>query len=102
MAHLRVADDTGLLDADLFTVLRSCDILRKFRGKPPSLIVHLHPTHFRFDQQDGNFSYASAMRAFLEHVKTQTIPHDMLEELFAANVKFYDGAINPRKPSSRI
>ena len=53
--------------------------------------MHLHPTHFRFDQQDGNFSYTSAMRSFLEHVKDQTVPHDMLEELFAANVRFYDG-----------
>ena len=30
------------------------------------------------------------MRLFLEHVKMQTVPHDMLEELAQANIKFYD------------
>lgn len=68
-------------------------ILNKFKGKPPSLILHLHPTHFRFDQQDGSFGYNSPMRVFLEHVRAQTIPHDMLEELFQSGVPFYDGKI---------
>ena len=68
-------------------------ILRKYRTKPPSLIVHLHPTHFRFDQQDGSFSYNSPMKFILEHLKSQTLPHDMLEELQAANVKFYEGCL---------
>jgi len=31
------------------------------------------------------------MKVILEHIRSQTIPHDMLEELFASNVKFYDG-----------
>lgn len=31
------------------------------------------------------------MRVILEHVRSQTVPHDMLEELLASNVKFYDG-----------
>ncbi len=75
----------------MIAVKNSSHILRKFRGEAPSLILHLHPTHFRFDQQDGNFSYGSAMRTFLEHVRDQTVPHDMLEELFASQVKFYDG-----------
>lgn len=66
-------------------------ILKKFRRNPPSLTLHLHPTHFRFDQQDGSFGYNSPMRVILEHIRAQTIPHDMLEELFASNVKFYDG-----------
>ena len=66
-------------------------ILKKYRGNPPSLIVHLHPMHFRFDQQDGSFSYQSEMRVFIEHLQKGTIPHDMLEEFRKANVKFYDG-----------
>ena len=33
------------------------------------------------------------MRVFLEHVRAQTIPHDMLEELFQSGVPFYDGNI---------
>lgn len=66
-------------------------MLKKFRKAPPSLILHLHPTHFRFDQQDGSFSYNSAMKVLLEHIKSQTVPHDMLEDLVHAGVKFYEG-----------
>ncbi|KAI9829949.1 MAG: hypothetical protein M1819_005921 [Sarea resinae] len=68
-------------------------ILRKYRGSPPSLILHLHPTHFRFDQQDGSFGYNSPMKVILEHIRAQTVPHDMLEELFASNVRFYDNCL---------
>ena len=66
-------------------------ILHKFRDKPPSLILHLLPTSFRFDQQDGSWSYNSPMRFILEHLKEQTVPHEMLEELLKSNVIFYDG-----------
>lgn len=31
------------------------------------------------------------MKIILEHIKAQTVPHDMLEELFQGNVPFYDG-----------
>lgn len=68
-------------------------ILKKYRNKPPSLIIHLHLTHFRFDQQDGSFSYNSPMKFILEHLKSQTIPHDMLEELRNSEVKFYEGCL---------
>jgi transcription factor SPT20 len=67
------------------------EILRKFRGHPPSLVLHLHPTHFRFDRQDGSFGYNSPMKIILEHIRAGTVPHDMLEELHTSNVKFYDG-----------
>lgn len=77
--------------ADIVTVRTTEYVLKKFKGKPPSLILHLHPTHFRFDQQDGSFGYTSPMRFLLEHIKAQTVPHDMLEELFQSGVPFYDG-----------
>jgi hypothetical protein len=66
-------------------------ILKKFDGNPPSLILHMHNTHFRFDQQDGNFGYNSEMRFILEHLKTKTVPHQMFEDLFSSGVQFYDG-----------
>lgn len=31
------------------------------------------------------------MRVILEHIREQSIPHEMLDELVAAKVKFYDG-----------
>lgn len=75
-----------------WTLVRTTDyILRKFRNKPPSLIIHLHPTHFRLDQQDGTWSYNSPMRVLIQHLKEETVPHDILEELMKQNVAFYDG-----------
>ncbi|KAF4121677.1 transcription factor SPT20 [Geosmithia morbida] len=68
-------------------------VLKKHAGRPPSLIVHLHPTHFRFDGQDGMFSYRSPMSMFIEHIKQRTIPHDILEYLIQADVPFYDGCL---------
>jgi len=66
-------------------------ILKKFRGNPPSLIIHLHPTHFRFDQQEGSFSYKSPMKMVLEHIRQRTVPHDLLD--FMQDVPFYDGCM---------
>ncbi|RMZ88510.1 hypothetical protein DV736_g4266, partial [Chaetothyriales sp. CBS 134916] len=72
-------------------VVKQSHILKKYRKCPPSLKVHLHPTHFRFDQQDGSFSYHSEMRIFMEHLQKGTVPHDMVEEFRKAEVPFYDG-----------
>lgn len=71
-------------------------IMRKYRKAPPSIILHLHPTHFRFDQQDGTFSYSSPMRFLLEHIKNETVPHDIVEELLLSGVKFYEGTRSGR------
>ncbi|TVY21793.1 SAGA complex subunit spt20 [Lachnellula arida] len=66
-------------------------ILKKYRNRPPSLVVHLHPTHFRFDQQEGSFSYKSPMRVLIEHLKERTIPHELVE--FLTEVPFYEGCM---------
>ena len=66
-------------------------VLKKFAKSPPSLIVHLHPTHFRFEQQDGSFPYNSEMKVIIEHIRSGTVPHDMMEELLRAGVRFYEG-----------
>lgn len=66
-------------------------MMKKYRNKPPSLIIHLNATNFRFDQQDGSFPYTHDMKLVLEHLKSQTVPHDMIEELNANGVKFYEG-----------
>ncbi|GAB7361840.1 hypothetical protein MBLNU230_g1881t1 [Neophaeotheca triangularis] len=71
----------------------SAYILKKHAGKPPSLTIHLHPTHFRFEGQDGSFAYDSPVKAILQHLRSQTVPHEMLEELLQQNVPFYDGCL---------
>ena len=68
-------------------------ILRKHKGKPASMTIHLHPSHFRFENQDGSFAYDSPMRFVLEHIQTSTVPHEILEELLSAKVQFYDGCL---------
>ncbi|OQE17526.1 hypothetical protein PENSTE_c020G08571 [Penicillium steckii] len=68
-------------------------ILKKYSKSPPSLIVHLHPTHFRFEQQDGSFPYNSEMKVIIEHIRAGTVPHDLIEELLRSGVKFYEGCL---------
>ncbi|KAL2053403.1 hypothetical protein ABVK25_006397 [Lepraria finkii] len=100
-AQLRNRNGKGGLDGERRAVKRMTEpfvktqshILKRYKTRPPSLIIHLHLTHFRFDQQDGSFSYNSPMKFILEHLKTQTIPHDMLEELQNAQVRFYEGCL---------
>ena len=68
-------------------------VLKRNVGKPPSLVLHLHPHHFRFDAQDGVFSYASPMKMFIQHLKARTIPHDLLDQFILSGVSFYDGCL---------
>jgi transcription factor SPT20 len=67
--------------------------LKKFAGKQPSLVVHLHQNYFKFDGQDGSFPLDSPMKFFLTHLRHRTVPHQMMEELFVNNVPFYDGCL---------
>lgn len=76
----------------LFIVKTTSYILKKYSKCPPSLIVHLHPTHFRFEQQDGSFPYNSEMKVIIEHIRAGTVPHDLIEELLRGGVQFYEGS----------
>lgn len=88
-------------------------VLKRYRKEPPSLVVHLYPTHFRFDhqvcchclhsvvtlctderstwEQHGNFNYDSPMKCFLEAIREQKLPTDLLEILDQASVRYYEG-----------
>jgi transcription factor SPT20 len=66
------------------------DILAKFNGQPPSLRVYLHANHFRINDSQDSLSYASPMKELLQHIRERTVPHNMLDELYALNVPFYD------------
>lgn len=74
-------------------VITKAHILKKFKDRQPSLTVHLHQTHWKFEGQEGSFAYDSPMRAFLQHLRKSTLPHDMLEELLTGNIPFYDGCL---------
>ncbi|OAX81655.1 hypothetical protein ACJ72_03998 [Emergomyces africanus] len=87
------ADRTQLKKFPEPYVKTSSYILKKYSKVPPSLTIHLHPTHFRFDQQDGSFPYNSEMKTIIEHIKAGTVPHDMIEELVRGGVRFYENCL---------
>ena len=68
-------------------------ILKTAAGCPPSLMVHLYATHFRFDGQESKFSYQSPMKLFIDHLRKCTVPHDLLEYFNKFNVAFYEGCL---------
>ncbi|KAK4919864.1 hypothetical protein LTR66_016769, partial [Elasticomyces elasticus] len=76
-------------------VISEKHVLRKWKAtdKPPSLVVHLYQTYFRFDNQEGSFGYQSELKFFMEHLRKRIIPHDMMEDLRAGEVKFHDGCL---------
>ncbi|KAM0748308.1 hypothetical protein T439DRAFT_328289 [Meredithblackwellia eburnea MCA 4105] len=67
--------------------------LKRHRKANPSLVVHLYHTHFRFEQQHGNFTYDSPMKCFLEAIREQKLPTDLLDVLDEAGVKYYEGCL---------
>ncbi|KAM0787702.1 hypothetical protein ACM66B_003762 [Microbotryomycetes sp. NB124-2] len=68
-------------------------VLKRYRKEPPSLVLHLYPTHFRFEQQHGNFSYDSPMKCFLEAIREQRLPTDLLDVLDDAGIRYYEGCL---------
>jgi transcription factor SPT20 len=69
------------------------DILARHKGKPPSLRIFLHPKHFRINDSADMLDYSSPMREILQHVKHRTIPHNMAEDLYGADIPFYDNCL---------
>ncbi|KAL8279017.1 hypothetical protein RQP46_008686 [Phenoliferia psychrophenolica] len=67
--------------------------LKRHRKVNPSLVVHLYHSHFRFEQQHGNFTYDSPMKCFLEAIREQKLPTDLLDVLDEAGVKYYEGCL---------
>ena len=68
-------------------------ILRKFKDSKPSLTIHLYPTHFKFEGQDGSFPFEGDASFVLKHLAHKTVPHEMAEELLTNNVTWYDGCL---------
>ncbi|GAA5907800.1 Spt20p [Sporobolomyces salmoneus] len=68
-------------------------VLKRYRRSPPSVVVHLYPNHFRFEHQHGNFSYDSPMKCFLESIREQKLPTDLLDVLDSSLIPYYDGCL---------
>ncbi|CAB11282.1 SAGA complex subunit spt20 [Schizosaccharomyces pombe] len=72
------------------------DIEHKFSKEEPSLILHIHKFHFRFEQQDGAFTYNGPVKSILQYIRMELIPPDCLEVFRNSDVKFYDGCLTVR------
>ncbi|KAL5115705.1 hypothetical protein ACEQ8H_006417 [Pleosporales sp. CAS-2024a] len=86
-------DDDGAKPDPWRYVYTQEEILAKHKGKPPSLRIFLHPKHFRINDSADMLDYSSPMREILEHVKTRTVPHNMTEDFYAADIPFYDNCL---------
>jgi hypothetical protein len=79
---------------EIYAVTTPQDILRKFKGSTPSLRVYLHTNHFRINDSQESFNYASPMKELLTHIREKTVPHNMLSEFYEAGMPFYDSKRN--------
>jgi len=67
-------------------------IRKRYPGEP-SLTLHLHPHHCRFEHQNGVFLYDSPIRGLLESIRDARLPVELLDLLDATAVKYYDGCL---------
>ncbi|KAG5440228.1 hypothetical protein PCANB_001798 [Pneumocystis canis] len=71
---------------EFFPLVRTSDeLLERYKNETPSLVLHMYPTHFRFEQQDGVFLYNSPMRIILEYIRMETIPPDLRDHRQSSN-----------------
>ncbi|GAC74933.1 hypothetical protein PANT_13c00071 [Moesziomyces antarcticus T-34] len=68
-------------------------ILRRHRKDKPSLILHLHNNHFRFERQNGMFLFDSPVKAFLGFIRDQKVPADLIDVLTESGIKFFEGCL---------
>ncbi|ORY87003.1 Spt20 family-domain-containing protein [Protomyces lactucae-debilis] len=71
----------------------SAEILQRYSKNEPSLILHFHQQHWRFEQQDGIFLYNSQGRQILECIRNEQIPVDCLEVFRDVKIKYYEGCL---------
>ncbi|WBW73014.1 SAGA complex subunit Spt20 [Schizosaccharomyces osmophilus] len=75
---------------------KSEEIRKKYQNEEPSLVLHIHKYHFRFEQQDGAFTYNGPVKTILHYIRMELIPPDCLEVFQNSNIKFYDGCLTVR------
>ncbi|KAF5113090.1 hypothetical protein DV454_003800 [Geotrichum candidum] len=69
-------------------------LLAKYANETPSLILHIHHTHFRFGNQESVIPKNSPlMKAFLECVAQKVIPPAAVEVFGDMAIHFYEGCI---------
>ncbi|KAK9475034.1 Spt20 family-domain-containing protein [Dipodascopsis tothii] len=70
------------------------EILEKYKDEPPSVEFHIHPTHYRFGNQDAIIPKNSPfIKNFLDLVKLEQIPPPAVEVFRELGVRFYESCI---------
>jgi hypothetical protein len=59
----------------------------------PSLTLHLHQTHCRFEHQNGIFMYDTPVRSLLESIRDASLPVEILDLLDATEVRYTGGCL---------
>jgi hypothetical protein len=49
-------------------------VLKRYRKEPPSLVLHLYQTHFRFEQQVSVKIGAAAYQDWIQRGKRERVP----------------------------
>ncbi|KAI9303553.1 Spt20 family-domain-containing protein [Cunninghamella echinulata] len=68
-------------------------LIERHTNDPPSLILHLYPTYFKFEHEDGFFSYKSQFKDFLTCVKEKQLPSDLMDVFNEASCQYYEGCL---------
>ncbi|KAG2237292.1 hypothetical protein INT48_009025, partial [Thamnidium elegans] len=69
------------------------DLLKRHQKDPPSLCLHLYPTYFKFEHEDGFFSYKSQFKDFLTCIKDKRLPGDLMDVFNDASCRYYNGCL---------
>lgn len=73
--------------------LSSTEILERYEKSEPSLTLHFHANHWKFEHQDGMFLYNSPARQILEAIRNEQIPVDCLEVFRDVKIRYYEGCL---------
>ncbi|PVU89567.1 hypothetical protein BB559_005060 [Furculomyces boomerangus] len=74
-------------------ILGDTAFLKKYRNSPASLIVHLFESYFKFEKQEGVFSYNDTTKFFFNSLNEGRIPIELLSIISDVQCKLYEGCL---------
>ncbi|KAK9462219.1 Spt20 family-domain-containing protein [Lipomyces oligophaga] len=70
------------------------EILDKYKDSPPSMEFHIHPTHYRFGNQDAIIPKNSPLiKSFLDMMDLEQIPPAAVEIFRQSGIRYFEGCI---------
>ncbi|KAI8336300.1 Spt20 family-domain-containing protein [Chlamydoabsidia padenii] len=68
-------------------------LIKRHLHEPPSLVLHLYSTYFKFEHKDGFFSYKSQFKDFLSYVKDKQLPPDLIDVFNEVSCQYCEGCL---------